>query len=212
MSASAAARRAASPSATRAAASTARRRSRSRPTFAIDGPAIVGVHGPERLRQDDAVRAHHRQQPAERGPRAGRRARTSTRVRYARARPAGDPLPPVLPGARVPADAGPTFMLERARRERAAGASLRRAAVQPAGRLHRLHARLLPAPARPRASWSSCACIRTSRTTSRSCARAASASSSSSAARLSHAPSWPALTADERVRAYLGRLAEAATA
>ena len=30
--------------------------------------------------------------------------------------------------------------------------------------------------------------------------------------RLSHAPSWPALTADERVRAYLGRLAEAATA
>ena len=30
--------------------------------------------------------------------------------------------------------------------------------------------------------------------------------------RLSHAPSWPALVADERVRAYLGRLAGAATA
>jgi energy-coupling factor transporter ATP-binding protein EcfA2 len=30
--------------------------------------------------------------------------------------------------------------------------------------------------------------------------------------RLSHAPSWPALVGDERVRAYLGRLAGAATA
>ena len=42
----------------------------------------------------------------------------------------------------------PDFMLEPAGRERAAGAPVRRAAVHHAGRLHRLHARLLPPPAR----------------------------------------------------------------
>ena len=58
--------------------------------------------GPQRLGQDHAVRADHRQQPAQRRPRAGERPGHPPGAN-ARARPPGDPLPPVLPGALVPA-------------------------------------------------------------------------------------------------------------
>ena len=123
-------------------------------------------------------------------------------VRYARARPARDPLPPVLPGARASSAAGPTFMLE----QRASDAPLVHLFDEPQfntqdgyiGFMLDFFRRL-----RARAGWCSCACIRTSRTTSRSCARAASASSSCKKASCTQAPDFDALVQDERVRSYL---------
>ena len=57
--------------------------------------------GPERRRQDHAVRADHRLATRRRRARAVSRAPTSIGC-VPRARPARDPLPPVLPGARIP--------------------------------------------------------------------------------------------------------------
>ena len=93
-----------------------------RPTFtleadlAIDDPAIVGVVGPERRRQDHAVRDDDRLQRADRGPRLCRRHRHPS-GQVSRARPAGDPLSPVLSGAPLP-QAGAVRVPARRRRPR----------------------------------------------------------------------------------------------
>ena len=72
--------------------------------FAIDAPCDRRRHGAERLGQDDALRAHHGQQRPVARPRPRRRA-GHPRGALRRARPARDPLPPVVPGAPVPAHA-----------------------------------------------------------------------------------------------------------
>ena len=79
-------------------------RSRCAADFAVEGAADHRRARSQRVRQDDAVRAHHRQQRAERGTRAGRRPRHPPRA-LPRARPARHPLSPVVPGARIPQDA-----------------------------------------------------------------------------------------------------------
>src|SRR4051812_40728928 len=100
----------------------------------------------ERGRQDDAVRDDHRLERADRWPRARRRGRHPP-GQVPRARPAGDPLPPVLPGALL-CEARPLGAARAVADEKTGAAPLRRAAVQHPGRLHRLHARLLPQAAR----------------------------------------------------------------
>ena len=67
----------------------------------VDEPGDRRRDGAERLRQDHAVRADHRQQPARRPAACWCDGQDIHRVRYARARPPRDPLPPVLPGARA---------------------------------------------------------------------------------------------------------------
>ena len=195
---------------------TTRRGSPRRPTFTlaadfrVDAPADHRRAGPERLRQDDAVRAHHRQQHADRGPRAGRRARHPPRP-LPRARPPRDPLSPVVPGARVPHDP--------ARRDCCSAPAARgRSCTCSTSRSSRSRtatsASCWISSRACAATGTSCssACIRTSRSTSRSCARRASASSSCTRARSGNSPRFRPSSAIAGARDYLGVLAPALAA
>ena len=158
--------------------------------FRVDAPATIGVLGPERLRQDDAVRAHHRQQRAERGPRAGRRDSDIHRVRYrerdrlaihyhqsyqVRAFKRTRPVVPARARGRA-SRRSCTCSTSRSSRSRTATSASCWISSAGCGR---------------KGTSCSSACIRTSPSTSRSCAKRASASSSSIAARSRCSPTSP---------------------
>ena len=154
--------------------------------------------GPERLRQDHAVRADHRQQPCRSAGRVVvRAARTSNACAIASATGSRSTITSPTRCA-ASASTGRSFLLERARQRIPAGAPVRRAAVQHPGRLHRLHAGLLPQAARRGAAGVRLPASERAATTSTSCARSASASCSSAAAGLPSMPItpawWPART------------------
>ena len=173
--------------------------------FRIAEPASRRRDGAERLRQDHAVRADHRQQPADGGPRAVRRPGHPHGARRASA--TGSRSTTTSP-TRCAASAAPARLPARARRPRLpAGAPVRRAAVQHPGRLHRLHARLLPQAATRGAAGVPLPAPQRA-LPPRHPARDLRALLFVSQGRVSEAPDFAALLRDERVRGYLGDLAQ----
>ena len=170
--------------------------------FRVDGARSRRRHGPERLGQDDAVRADHRQQPADR--RAGCCRRAGHPQGALRASATGSRSTTTSPtrcaaSARQP----PSFMLERA------PAATTRWCICSTSRSSSLRTATSAscstssAAARARGASCSSACIRTSRSTSTSCARPASASCSCSRAGSARRPT--SQHCSERARARLPR-------
>ena len=166
--------------------------------FTVDGPGVVGVMGPNGSGKTTLFELITGSNTPTRGPRAGRRP-GHPRGALRRARPARDPLPPVLPGALASGAPGPRLHDgARAQRRRrwstcsTSRSSTRRTATSAS-------CSTSSGACAARAGSCSSACTRTSRSTSRSCARACERFVFVERGRLTHAPRRRA-AADARAR------------